>query len=107
MLEMPGAQPDGSGSAPGLGEITANAWAFKCMGRSYRAARTGGAVVIQDITDITRPFPAGRAEPSSDNLWSVHTPQGLLAGRTKGTLHAVAALRDAARTSGGPSSPAP
>ncbi|MER5874037.1 hypothetical protein [Streptomyces sp. NPDC002044] len=93
---VPGAKPDQGGSALGLGEISAHPWVFKCMGRCYSAVNSGGAVVIQDITDITRPFPAGRAEPSSDALWSVHTPRGLLAGRTGGTLHAVAVLREAA-----------
>ncbi|MCY0949250.1 hypothetical protein [Streptomyces sp. H27-S2] len=73
------------------------------MGRCYSAVNSGGVVVIQDITDITRPFPAGRAEPSSDALWSVRTPRGLLAGRTGGTLHAVAVLREAALPPGVPS----
>lgn len=99
---VPGAKPDQGGSALGLGEISANPWVFKCMGRCYSAAKSGGAVVIQDITDISRPFPVGRAEPSSDMLWSVRTPRGQLAGRTSGTLHAVAALREAALPPGGP-----
>ncbi|MFZ3468336.1 hypothetical protein ACODT4_04595 [Streptomyces sp. 2.9] len=63
------------------------------MGRSYSAARSDDEVVIQDVTDITHPLPLGRAEPCADTLWSVRTPRGLLAGRTDGTLQAVAALR--------------
>ncbi len=78
----------------GLDEITSRPTVLKCMGRSYSAARSGGAVVIQDVTDITHPLPLGRAEQSSGALWSVHTPRGLLAGRTDGTLHAIAALRE-------------
>ncbi|MFF4324604.1 hypothetical protein [Streptomyces sp. NPDC001568] len=64
------------------------------MGRSYSAARADGEVAIQDVTDITHPLPLGRAEPCADTLWSVLTPRGLLAGRTDGTLEAVAALRE-------------
>ncbi|MEV7729139.1 hypothetical protein AB0P15_31080 [Streptomyces sp. NPDC087917] len=63
------------------------------MGRSYSAARSDEEVVIQDVTDITHPLPLGRAAPCEDTLWSVRTPRGLLAGRTDGTLQAVAALR--------------
>lgn len=81
------------GASPlGLDDITARPAVFKCMGRSYSASRSGAAVVIQDVTDITRPHPLGRAEPCADTLWSVRTPRGLLAGRTDGTLEAVAAL---------------
>ncbi|MFI8359977.1 hypothetical protein ACIGD1_07420 [Streptomyces sp. NPDC085612] len=101
-----GARSEGE-TVLGLGEISADAWVFKCMGRSYSAARAGGVVVIQDITDITRPFPVGSAEPSSGSLWSIHTPRGLLAGRTGGILHAVAALREADLPPGGPSWLAP
>ncbi|MFD9335044.1 hypothetical protein ACFWBF_11665 [Streptomyces sp. NPDC060028] len=79
----------------GLDEITALPKLFKCMGRSYSVARSGGAVVIQDVTDITRPLPLGRAERCSESLWSVHTPQGHLAGRARGTLNAIAVLREA------------
>ncbi|WP_330328509.1 hypothetical protein OHS33_01330 [Streptomyces sp. NBC_00536] len=92
---VPGAKPEQGGSAPGLGEIGPSPWVVKCMGRRYSAARSGGAVVIQDVTDITRPFPVGLAEPDSESLWTVRTPRGLLAGRTGGTLHAIAALREA------------
>ncbi|MDH6541815.1 hypothetical protein ACFXJO_21875 [Streptomyces lavendulae] len=103
MLGMvPGAKPDQGVHALGLGEITSNPWVFKCMGRVYSAARSGGAVVIWDVTDITRPFPVGRAEPGSEDLWSVHTPRGMLAGRTDGTLYAIAALREASLPAGGP-----
>ncbi|OKK22277.1 hypothetical protein AMK16_03690 [Streptomyces sp. CB00455] len=100
---VPDAQPGTGAGGLGLDEITARPLPFKCMGRSYRAARSDGAVVIQDVTDITRPFPLGRAEPCSESLWSVHTPQGLLAGRTGGTLHAIAVLREAAWPSHDPS----
>ncbi|MER5811002.1 hypothetical protein ABT143_22900 [Streptomyces sp. NPDC002033] len=97
---FPGAKPDQDTRALGLGEITANPWVFKCMGRRYSARRCDDAVVIQDITDITRPFPVGKAEPDTGSLWSVHTPRGQLAGRTGGTLHAIAALREATQPPG-------
>lgn len=77
----------------GLADVTSRPTVFKCMGRSYSAARADGNVVIQDVTDITHPLPLGRAEPCADTLWSVRTPRGLLAGRTDGTLQAVAVLR--------------
>lgn len=86
----------------GLAEITARPTQFKCMGRSYRATRSDGAVVIQDVTDITHPFALGSAEPCSDSLWSVCTPRGLLVGRTGGTLHAIVALRESAWPPRGP-----
>ncbi len=92
---VPGAKAESGMRSLGLDEITSRPTALKCMGRSYSAARSDGAVVIQDVTDITRPLPLGRAEPRSGNLWSVRTPRGLLAACTDETLHAIAALREA------------
>ncbi|GGZ65371.1 hypothetical protein AB0P12_28815 [Streptomyces subrutilus] len=79
-----------------LSEILTRPEVFKCMGRSYSVLRREEAVVIQDITDITRPLLLGTAEPGDTGLWDLRTPQGLAAGRTCGTLQAIAALRAAA-----------
>lgn len=90
---LSGSGPEQGVSPLGLADVTSRPAVFKCMGRSYSAARSDDEVVIQDVTDITHPLALGRAEPSTDSLWSVRTPGGLLAGRTDGTLQAVAALR--------------
>jgi len=79
----------------GLHEITARPVVFRCMGRSYSAASHGGAVVIHDITDITRPLLLGAAEAAGDGIWDIRTSQGLPVRQTVGALDAVAALREA------------
>ncbi|MFI6642497.1 hypothetical protein [Streptomyces sp. NPDC050504] len=79
-----------------LDGVTANPACLKCIGRRYSVARSGVTISIRDVTDITRPYLIGKAEPSPDGLWNICTPNGQVAGHTTETLRAITALREAA-----------
>jgi hypothetical protein len=79
----------------GIEEVTSRVTTVKCMGRCYAVVRTGTAVSISDVTDITRPVELGTVEAVASGTWEVRTARGVLLAPTGDLLPAVVALREA------------